>query len=263
VWQSLIHSAAEGLFLFLFFVFFQPFDMAEWQDPNKNLKILGFAAVTTFCTFASRVIFLALFPRFFEEKNWVVWKEILNVLFLLLCISICNMLYGSLILKWNISLNNLLLSFWYVLVMAFFPVVFWVLADYIYKLKKYSKPVVIQEKVDIESDESLVLVAENGKDFLEIKNKELLYIESADNYCTIFYLVEKGIKKFLLRSSLTRLEGQIKDQNILRTHRSYIANLSHTERVSGNAQGYFLHLKHNGIVVPVARKYSAIVENLK
>lgn len=261
--QSLIHSLAEGVFLFLFFLFFQPFDMADWHDPDKNLKILGFAAVTTFCTFANRVIFPMFFPRLFEEKNWSVWKEILNVLFLLLCISIGNMLYGSLILKWNLSLNNLLLSFWYVLVMAFFPVVFWVLADYIYKLKKYSKPIIIHEKSDEESEDPLKLSAENEKDILEIKNKDLLYIESSDNYCTIYFLENQKIRKTLFRSSLTRLEGQISDINILRTHRSYIANLTLAERVSGNAQGYFLHLKYDNIVVPVARKYSGIVESLK
>jgi len=40
-------------------------------------------------------------------------------------------------------------------------------------------------------------------------------------------------------------------------------NLDKVEKITGNAQGYKLHLETPELFVPVARKYSEIVERLK
>ncbi|MCP9757636.1 LytTR family transcriptional regulator [Lacihabitans sp. CCS-44] len=247
----------------MFFVFFQPFDISEWSDPNKFLKLIGFALITSISTYFHRQAIPSLFPKFHEEKNWVIWKEILGVLILLLIITTGNVAYGSAIFKWEFSLSNWLTFFGWVLGIGIFPTVFWVLADYIYQLKKYSKPVVIKDIKDEMAEEKLKLVAENEKDFVELRNKELLYIESSDNYSSIVYLKDQNIEKTLLRSSLTRIESQIADENIVRTHRSFIVNLDHVIKVSGNAQGYKLHLKFTDFLVPVARKFSFLIEKLR
>ena len=261
--KSLLHSLAEGIFLFAFFLIFEPFSISDWVAPDKTLKLVGFALVTSASTFIHRQVFPFISPKFYEERNWYVWKEILSIFVLLLMIAFGNMIYGSFLLFWNFSFRLFVNSFLWVGLMAIFPVVFWVLADYIYQLKKYSKPVEVHELKDEREEEDLRLVAENEKDFLEIKNKQLLYIESSDNYCTVYYVAEGKICKFLIRSSLTRLESQISDEKIARTHRSYIANLKHVDRISGNAQGYFLHLNIENIVVPLARKYAKLVEVFK
>jgi len=253
----------EGLFLFLFFILFQPFDISEWNDPNKYLKLLGFSFVTIASTYLHRQILPKVFPKFHEENNWVIWKEIGAVLVLLLIITTGNVAYGSAIFKWGFTLNNWLTFFGWVVGVGIFPTVFWVLSDYIYQLKKYSQPIVIHEIKDDLAEEKLKLLAENEKDYIEIQNKDLLYIESSDNYATIFFIKNGNREKLLLRSSLTRLESQIEDRNIVRTHRSFIANFDHVIKVSGNAQGYKLHLKHTEVLVPVARKFSFLIEKLK
>ncbi|MDP1815274.1 MAG: LytTR family DNA-binding domain-containing protein [Leadbetterella sp.] len=253
----------EGIFLYLFFVFFEPFDISEWTDPIKYIKLVGFALVTTISTFLHRQVIPKFFPKFHAEKNWVIWKEILSVLILLLLITTGNVLYGSMIFKWKLTLLTWVNFFLWVLGIAVFPTIFWVLSDYIYQLKKYSKTVEIHSINDESGDEKLKLIAENEKDFIEIKNIDLLYIESSDNYCTIVYLKEEKEQKTLLRSSLSRLETQIVDKNIVRTHRSFIANLDHVVKVTGNAQGYKLHLKFTDYLVPVARKFSFLIDRLK
>lgn len=193
----------------------------------------------------------------------MIWKEILGVLFLLLIITTGNVAYGSVIFKWGFTLNNWLTFFGWVVGIGIFPTVFWVLSDYIYQLKKYSQPIVIQEIKDNLAEEKLKLTSENEKDYIELKNKDLLYIESSDNYSSVVYLKDQNIEKTLLRSSLTRLQSQIADENIVRTHRSFIVNLDHVIKVSGNAQGYKLHLKFTDFLVPVARKFSFLIEKLK
>lgn len=253
----------EGIFLYLFFVFFEPFDISEWTDPNKYIELVGFALVTTVFTFLHRQVMPKFFPKFHDEKNWVIWKEILSVLILLLFITTGNVLYGAVIFKWTLSVFIWINFFLWVIGIAVFPTIFWVLSDYIYQLKKYSKPIEIHSIVDKAGNEKLKLIAENEKDYIEIKNIDLLYIESSDNYCTVFYLKEEKEQKTLLRSSLSRLETQILDKNIVRTHRSFIANLDHVVKVTGNAQGYKLHLKFTDYLVPVARKFSFLIERLK
>jgi DNA-binding LytR/AlgR family response regulator len=110
----------------------------------------------------------------------------------------------------------------------------------------------------------LTLIADNEKDVLSFLVADLLFIESSDNYCTIVYLKNGQPAKPLLRSSLSRLESQINAFNIVRCHRSFVVNLDRVERITGNAQGYKLHLLSGQFQVPVARKYNdSLVSQLK
>jgi DNA-binding LytR/AlgR family response regulator len=117
----------------------------------------------------------------------------------------------------------------------------------------------------------ITLIAENEKDTVSLPIDTLLFIESADNYSTVFYLETEAVKQVMLRSSLSRLETQLTAQlsslvptaNFLqRCHRSYIVNLQKVKSVSGNAQGYKLAFEHAATSVPVSRKYAATVLKL-
>jgi hypothetical protein len=260
--QSLVHSFLEGLFLYLFFVIFQPFGMSDWHSEDKYFQLVGFSVVTFLGTFTNRHLIPMLAPKFFEEKNWVLWKEILNIIILLSMISVGNWLYGSYLFHWKASFANFISSFMYVFIIGFFPIVFWVLADYIYKLKKYSKPVILTEATFYDK-EKICLLAENEKDQFVLDGHDFYYIESADNYCTIYYNRDGNLTKHLFRSSLSRLENQLSSKEYIRTHRSYIVNLSKVASISGNAQGYKLHLNQFDLQIPVARKYSFVIENLR
>jgi len=92
--------------------------------------------------------------------------------------------------------------------------------NYIYLLKQYNQPIAIHhshdaERQNLNETKSLKLIAENGKDMLELSEDSLLFIESADNYSTIFYEKDGNLQKELLRSSLTRIEAQIASENIV------------------------------------------------
>lgn len=264
--QSFIHSLGEGLFLYFFLYFFQPFGMSDWHSPHKAIQMAGFALITSVATFTNRHLFSALFPAFYKEENWVIWKEIFSILLLLSIITLGITLYGSFLFGWQITFHNLVQMFVSVLVIGIFPTVFWVFSDYIRQLKKYATPIdVHHHAVAMPSEvvKNIRLVAENDKDSIELLPSELLYIESSDNYSTIVFFRKNQLQKLMLRSSLSRLEGQLPTESILRCHRSYIVNLERVERVSGNAQGYKLHLNANELVIPVARKYSSIIEKLR
>lgn len=265
---SLRKSLVEGAGVALFFIVFQPFGLNEWQHPQKLWVLIGFGGIVSICTAFNRSILPAIFPKFFNEQKWVVWKEIADVLFLLALITCANMFYSKLFFHYlPLTPIGFIAMFFIVALVGLIPISFGVMSNYIYQLKKYNQTIVVQPSETIKPEEKTIipikLIAENEKDIVEITSDDLFFIESSDNYSTVFYQNDKSLQKELLRSSLTRLEGQINLPNIVRCHRSYIVNLDKVEKVTGNAQGYKLHLKSSELTVPVARKYSEIVEQLK
>ncbi|GAB3730655.1 LytR/AlgR family response regulator transcription factor [Spirosoma lituiforme] len=280
--RQLRKAALIGLFVGLFLLIFQPFGLAGWDTDNKAVKILGFGLVTFVITAINCVALPRLLPKLFSENRWTVGREMALIMANILAIALGNRLY----IAWLLQVKEISSVSWGGMVLAtfligFFPVVGLVLVSYITQLKKYrdaaaTLPIHEQAVPNVPSDEvtaapsapstqkMVTLVAENEKDALTIPSDDLLYIESSDNYCTIFYLRNAQPVKPLLRSSLSRLEKQINNPHIVRCHRSFIVNLDRVERVTGNAQGYKLHLCAGQFVVPVARQYNeTLIAELK
>ncbi len=262
VWQNILRSGITGLFIALFLIIFQPFGINNWQTDYKVLYLLGFGAVTWLCLLILRLGFVKLFPSFFSEKNWTVGKEIITNVSFLITIALGNYLYAFVILFNEWRFVNFLWSLFTVVCVGVFPIAFDVYTKYIKALKKYGSERAVAPKASQKS--AISLVAENRKDMVSVSSENLLYIESADNYSKVVFQTENEQEtQELLRSSLSRLENQLTVPEIVRCHRSYIVNLNQVNRVTGNAQGYKLHLKNSNFAVPVARKYSDIVHNLE
>lgn len=114
--------------------------------------------------------------------------------------------------------------------------------------------------------DTITLKDETGNTVLNVPLQELLYLTSADNYVSVHYLQAGDIKRDLLRQTLKGIEDQLKDMPVIRCHRSYIVNLTQAVKLTGNAQGMNLHLRHGAETIPVSRKYmasiKAAIENL-
>jgi hypothetical protein len=271
-----------GLFIGLFLLAFQPFGLNLWETPDKAFKVMGFGAVTFVVTALNFVVLRWLFPSLYAENRWTVGREILGLMINIMLIAAANRLYLSWLLgpeedKGMSWLSMILGTF----LIGLFPITGIVFVNYITQLKKYSQaaanlPVHVHDdkatlvrnspvSLPTEPDKSTVtLVADNEKDIVTLDAEDLLFIESSDNYCTVTHLKNKQVVKPLLRSSLSRLEKQITQPHIVRCHRSYVVNLNQVERVTGNAQGYKLHLLSGQFVVPVARQYNeTLIAELK
>ena len=270
-------AAVIGLFVGLFLLVFQPFGIGPWETPDKSLKILGFGLITFVVTAFNFIVWARLFPRQFADKRWTVGREILLVTGNILLIAIANRLY----FEWLVQQES---GSWISMILAtfligIFPTAGGVLFSYIRQLKKYSEsatqfiphPTSVQPPIGVidpppsaPTNSPLTLVADNEKDTLTLSATDLLYIESSDNYCTVVYEKNSQLAKPLVRSSLSRLMEQINQPSIVRCHRSFVVNLDRVERVTGNAQGYKLHLSGGNFVVPVSRQYNdTLVAELK
>ncbi|WP_077923709.1 LytTR family DNA-binding domain-containing protein [Spirosoma sp. 209] len=273
-------AAFIGLFVGLFLLTFEPFGINLWNTDHKSLKLLGFGLVTFVVTALNFTVWNRLFPRQFSDERWTVGREILLITGNILLIALANRLY----MEWLLRLEGLSYSVnWVSMILitflvGLFPTTGVVLLNYVRQLKKYSESAAqlpvhppvqpgITPITPSPTGHSLTLVADNDRDTLSLDPADLLFIESSDNYCTVVYWKDTDRSKpakVLLRSSLSRMAAQIEVPHIVRCHRSYVVNLDRVERVTGNAQGYKLHLAGGQLAVPVSRQYNdTLVAELK
>ncbi|MBA2611979.1 MAG: LytTR family transcriptional regulator [Bacteroidetes bacterium] len=288
--RSFITNFFVGCFVALFLIVFEPFDIAQWQTDKKELKLIGFGLVS----FVIPILVSSIIARIIHKKpvedNWTIGKEIIVILIILLCIAFANMLYSRLFYIMPFTWNGFLFAFMSVLLIGIFPVTLHVLRKHNKLLKinleqaiivnKHLHPVVVENKssnhlIAAPQDEGMLpnepgtvadevktkisFVADNEKDKLEIFPEQILYIFSASNYSTVVFIEKNILKKEMIRSSLKRIESQIKDKYILRCHRAFIVNLHKVNKIEGNAAGYNLYIDNAEDKVPVSRNYGPTV----
>ena len=108
-----------------------------------------------------------------------------------------------------------------------------------------------------------VLLEGGTRESLALDPVRLLYAESEGNYVRLHYLDADSGKPAvkLLRLTLRQAEDAFLDYSyIIRCHRAYLVNLHRVAQVSGNAQGYRLHLEGCGTEIPVSRSYAVRVK---
>lgn len=92
---------------------------------------------------------------------------------------------------------------------------------------------------------------------LSVKNNNLLYLESADNYIGVWYLNKGQITKFMLRNSLKAVEQTMAQTNVLRCHRSYMVNFDQVKVMRREKDGIYLELGIEKVPdIPISKTYS-------
>ncbi|MBR8534790.1 LytTR family transcriptional regulator [Carboxylicivirga sediminis] len=104
---------------------------------------------------------------------------------------------------------------------------------------------------------------EKGTMRLTIKLEDLLYLQGADNYVTIYYSNHNKQEKFLLRNTLKRLEDTLKPFEVIRVHRSYMVNFQKVKLIERTKEGLRIKLNTQPLVeVPVSKTYTGAVFEL-
>jgi hypothetical protein len=254
-----------GLFVFLFLFVFQPFGLNSY--PQGVLKLsLGYG-LTTFVVMAIlNIAVFSLLPDYFNEEHWTVGKDLGWSIINISVIGLANVLFTGFAGIFDISLANLLLYEFYTLVVGVFPVGINILIKEARLKRKYESN---SEQINTELEEHkkehtvatseylLTIPSDNINESLELHLNELYYIRSSDNYIEVYYIKNDREEKKLLRNSLKKVDELFQSHTqLFRCHKSYIVNLDKVKHVSGNAQGYKLHLSDMDAIVPVSRQYN-------
>lgn len=260
-WRKALNAFGVGVFVSLFLLVFKPFGLSGVPE-SYYLRIFGGYGLVTFL--GSMLVDAGmplLLPRLYREERWTVLTQIMHVGVVLVVIAVGNYLFSTYWhfteAGWSVFFNFL----WITLLVGLIPIIFMVMLTQVYLLKRNLRDAQVMNQklhphLQKEGDGKnwLALHGDNQDDLLKVEEDDLLYMQAADNYVEVYYLKDGGVTQQLLRTTLSNLEDELTEQpEIVRCHRSYIVNLSRVSEVSGNAQGYRLHVHPDLEPVPVSR----------
>ncbi len=263
-------SLFGGLFVMLFLFVFRPFGTDGSLGNATWLRISAeYGAVTLLVSLLWGSFVLAS-PAIFREEKWQVWKEIVGTLAFVGLIALGNMFYTDLRYRNHSSWPKF---WWWLLItwgVGIFPVVFGVLLKQMRLMRRYSTEAsVLSENIDhqpitetsIDQSKPVVLTGDNQGETLSLAADQIRYLAAADNYVQVFYGQQGQWKSKMLRTTLKKMEEALAGHpQFFRCHRTYVVNLDKVQQVSGNAQGYRLHLEALEETVPVSRNLNEVVQ---
>lgn len=116
----------------------------------------------------------------------------------------------------------------------------------------------LSRRVQNEKTNSLVYLFDNNHSLkLSIDEKDILYIESQDNYVQIHYLLDGTPRHYLLRCRTYDVERQLAGTSLVRCHRSYLVNIRHIHQFTGeHGKTYVIVKEHDSLFrIPVSKTY--------
>ena len=109
---------------------------------------------------------------------------------------------------------------------------------------------------------TVTFVGENQNETLSLEATQIAYIAAQDNYVQVFFFQDGTLKNRMLRATLRKKEDLLSEfPQFFRCHRTYVVNFDKVVKVSGNAQGYRLHLQGVEETIPVSRNLNELVRN--
>ncbi|OJJ19425.1 hypothetical protein BKI52_21690 [marine bacterium AO1-C] len=250
--KNLLYIVLVGIGSSFFILLYKPFGIqnqtGEWL---VDAVIFSLGIVFIFSVLLMEWGLPVVFPRLF--KQWTLGKAVLWYAWVILFVGFVMFVYKNLWAGFQeFTFQEFVLVLGRVFIIGF-TVSFVVLGIWQY---------ISQRRVAlISSQETYTITAQNGKS-VQFVLKDILYIQSDDNYVDIHYLAQGIRQKEVLRSSLKNIESQIVNplSPIIRCHRQYLINLECFKIAKMTTRAMTLTLQGHDDQIPVSKKY---IPNLK
>lgn len=240
-----------------FNLLFEPFNV--YVPEHKMSYFLITVVHSTVACLALSCFYLVMraFPD--QRANWTVGKEILGLGAFLLLAGTGQFLVRDIIYDnpfnwtWRFYLEEVRNTF--LVGLLFIAILLPLNFNRLY-LANQRKAGLLSGPRDKEDSGPAILIGTQLKsDDFYLNTDHFIYAKSEGNYVTFYIREGQVIQKKLKRISISDLESQLSGiPNVIRTHRSYLVNLRHVRRITGNAQGYKLELNGADEAVAVSRK---------
>jgi hypothetical protein len=255
------YSFYSGVTVFTILILFLPFGFDQVQGNERYLHAFLFGLATFIVVTLNTFLLPTVFPSLFDERRWTVGKELIMMLWNIVSVTLANAALMHWLYGLSLSPDRIIRIFGITAAVGIFPVTLIVLLKQQALLKKYTGEAIALEKQlkelpvrDNEISDFIILQGDNQDENLSILLSDLRYISSADNYIRINYANNGIIVRKVMRSTLKKAEQMLSQYPaIFRCHRAYIINLAAVDSVSGNAQGYKLHINGSDELIPVSR----------
>lgn len=254
-----------GGFVMVFLYLFRPFGLQsmELSEVQHLIVCLQYGLVTVAVTILWSGL-IRLLPRYYDERKWTVGREIVSHFGFITVLAMGNMLYTAWRWSFNPSLNHFLLWLVVTFAVGIFPITYGIFIKQLRLARQYSQEAgQINNHLSahpVEAATGITLRGDNQGEVLTLQVHQLLFIEAADNYIRIVWTEAGSEKQRLLRTTLKKAEQDAAPYpELFRCHRAYIVNLRRVQSLSGNAQGYKLHLSDTAFIVPVSRSINEAI----
>lgn len=265
--QSLLTIFYVGVFVALFLFLIRPFNIeGPWAD--LTLASIGFGLVTVVFGWVFELSTRYVFRIKTDGPSWTLGKWILSSVILVVWIALGNYLFVNILSGWRaVGYFNFIRMIGYTSLIGVFPVA---LSGLVIQLraekenestaKDISEHLHPRKEESIESEVKLTL--ENGQE-IAFSPSNIRYVEAMQNYVLVWQLVDGQLTKETIRATVSHLEKQFANTDVVRCHRSYLVNSDAVENVSGNAQGLRLKLADvTDVEVPVSRSFIPRVKEI-
>ena len=240
--HHVIIAFSLAIWIFVFLYFTEPLDVNELYDDEKLLFLTGYSLIGGFCYLLFLPIQYVIFNK--NDKNWTILSELIFLfVFSFLTITMARLYYLYVVMANERNPYEL----WFMLKRIFLPAIATILPIIIFgrfAFGKYKNKQTEAKKIEIKG--------EGNYEGLRLYLKDVISIQSSDNYVEVFYQSGSELKKSLIRNKLSVIADEFPE--LLRTHRSYLINPFHFEQWKTEKGKLFVLLFHH-IEVPVSRTY--------
>ena len=239
----------------LFFInLFEPWNIGRWYSDSGIIKFLRLSSYG----FVVALVFLfTQFPlrKLFKQQKFRIKTYILWIIFEIILISLVYIfLYGNPIGNFA---NDFIFSLKYTVLGIIIPYSFAILI--IYYKNQQAEIRSLQKMTSYPSDKKMIAFRdEKEKIKFSVLTKDLLFLESTDNYVSVHYILENKVQRKLLRNTLKKLEETLDDDSIIRCHRSFMVNMKNIEFVQKEGKKINVKMKMLDTDIPVSPKYSPL-----
>ncbi len=250
-----------AVFALLFINIYKPFESPQWYPKTEgNFKYFLYSSLIILIGVLVVVISRIVLFYYTKKRKLTYWEYIIWVAAEIFFMSLFYTLYSyrleetrdfAEVYRSSVINTSLILLLPYSISILYLS---W---------KEKSKQVAALEEERTHGEDSsgsagtFTFYDEKGKLQLSVKKDSLLYMESADNYVSVWYLSKTGVSKYLIRNTLKEMEERFTGTNMVRCHRSFMVNLDQVKVAKRTSTGIVLDLDTDKVPdIPVSRTYA-------
>ncbi len=243
--------AAISIFITIFLYAFQPGEV-RFSRVHPFLICLGFGGITFVISFIYEFLVTYVFRLKAKGKSFTFGRWILYAIGVLFCLGMANFLYSSYLndrYRWE-SLTEIIFNTFVIGIIpmvALGAVILW---------NEERKYLLIANEINQQNPTDTTDKHDSDQVLFDIPAPRIRYIEALQNYVKIGYLnAENQLIEQTERATLKSVLDEVKENSIVKCHRSFLVNRNTIISTSGNAQGLVLSLAGCDKTIPVSRTY--------
>jgi hypothetical protein len=255
--KEIAYVCISGLCALAFLYLVRPFGFASLG----NRTLFGFGMVSIAAALVYIIAVQLIHRRYFGDRVWTIGWEIAYSLFFLVTVASAIMIYANWLGIMELNLQNFLLSILYTTLIGIIPLSIraimlrnWRLRKELAELQSINQHLQNRKKA---RDEKIIEFPVSRTESLKLINRDLLYLESSENYIHVNWSNGQQTKKQLVRMTMKDASQLINDPLIVFCHRSYIVNLRKVDSIQSENGRTTICLKDSEIQVPVSDTFKS------